>query len=208
MTCEIPKRTTGKGTRVSIQPCTDESTLGCSAGFTLINGVCVHDTDRITFPDEEPTCFPGGFLMDWAPTANAWLLVGCVYELQPPGYDYTSDVGEMCLQETGNPPIDLGDENEDNPSFMTPFSKSDIEFRRLRDWITGNICLGFWFEYPSGGADYFYGKLKTNKPASLTRTDYTKNNITIMRTSKIYHNYQVVPVDCDFDCNTCRECNV
>lgn len=205
MACTTKKRFTGRGTKVKMQPCVDNSTLSCNTNFTLINGVCVHDTDPIANPDEVPTCTPGT-LMDTTP-AGPWVSVACTYEVTPPGIEYDTTTGELCLDDSGAPPVELGDESEDNPGFVNPFAKTDAEFQLMRGWSKAETCLLFWFEYSDGGHDFFYGQIKVNRGQTINRTDFMKNDVTLLRTSEIYDIDTDVPVDCNFSCTQCTECN-
>jgi len=180
MACPKVSRRTGKGASVKVQPCVDNSTLACSGGFTLTNGVCIHDIDPVANPNERPICTPGT-PMDLS-VNGPWVSVGCPYEQQPPGYDFDSITGEMCLDEVGSPPFERGDEQEDNPGFIIPFLKGDAEFIKIMDWARDKACLAFWYQYPDGGSDYFFGKLKTN--------------VSILRTSEIYDFASEVPTEC------------
>lgn len=172
----------GKGTTVDFQLCTDD------------------------FP-ADPTSRTNDLT-----TGGPWLTLGCTFDLQPPSCQWDSIEGEQCLEDADEPSQELGNIQEDNPSFTAPFDPGDTEYELLRTWCSGNDCVWWRFTYPNGEIHIFSGRIKSLVPDNVERDTFMRSVVTLLRTSLVYVNGEgALPTpDADsppalWSCTTCRE---
>lgn len=137
--------------------------------------------------------------------SGPWVNLGCTFDVQPPSCQWDSITGEQCLEDTDQPASELGDIQEDNPSFTPPFDPGDSEYQLLEDFCSSNECIAFRYTYAGGARHYFYGRIKSLVPDNIERNTFMRAPITIMRTSLVYRAFGDVPTGTNFSCTSCRE---
>lgn len=183
---------TGKGTIVSIQ-------RACSADPTVADYNCSSIQDETA--GSSAVCLENA----------EWLNLGCLFSVQPPSIAFDTVTGEQCLKETGAPTTELGDVQDDNPSFTVPFCPDDPEYQMLEDGCLAGTCFLIKFQYPGTDVvtgnppvELFFGFILSVEPDEINRNDFMQSTITILRSSGIYNSCNTMPTAGAFDCASCR----
>lgn len=152
--------------------------------------------------------------VDFDPTASntaGWMVVGCLFGVQPPGVSYDTITGEQCLSEGAVPTTELGDIQADNPTFTVPFCPDDEMYCNMVDYAECGECMLFCFSYPGGARDFFFARIQEMTPDEISRDDFSRTTITLLRTSQVWRSktdadtLDIPTSDDGFDCDSCRD---
>ena len=127
-----------------------------------------------------------------SPTTPDWQVAGCSFDITPPGYTYDVVEDELCLEDP--PPVHpvprVGDQQTDEITgtlAFDPESTVQADFDKAAD---EKLIVNFRIDYPDTGSmsppdggwrDSFTGQITVWKPESVTKREFMRCALTIIR---------------------------
>jgi len=135
-----------------------------------------------------------GSILSIGPVGGVIVEFGRVMNYTPPAEDYeTIDAPELNPQDdAGSPldgdPVELGDEILGETQFEMYWDPRHADATQLDTWRAGKTHLTFQFDTPhatSAARMTFNGKIKTLTPGQLSKREYFRRTVTVIRTSAV-----------------------
>ncbi|HBE71238.1 MAG TPA: hypothetical protein DDW52_24085 [Planctomycetaceae bacterium] len=135
-----------------------------------------------------------GTVLSIGPVGGSLAEFGRILTFTPPAEDFeTVEAPELNPQDDdGNPldgdPVELGDEIFGEFTFETYWDPRHTDATQLDTWRAAKTELTFQLDtpHPTDAARMtFNGKIKTLTPSQLTKREYYKRTVTVIRTSGI-----------------------
>ena len=130
---------------------------------------------------------PNGALVyaDWK-TPGTPDLVGCIFNITPPGTAYGTETDEQCLDEVGVAAVSLGDEEADQVTVTSAYEPNGPLDKAMTAWAAGGLDHTWWIKWPNRAQlQRFSGPILSYKPDEADRGTFMQIPIVVLRTTAV-----------------------